>query len=175
MKLVEEKLMSPVNQNKILSNNELDFNIELKSKIYFYFSYFNIEIQTDIKEEDNDINNFECPGIINFDSELNKNIFKYNSKNLKYKNNNPLISPCKKKNTFDLQININNNNENEKSEKIASIIPIILPQINSPTLKGNFNTKKNNIFEEANNLNANNINKDFTTKNIHRKSLKVYK
>ena len=34
--------------------------------------------------------------------------------------------------------------DNEKPEKLPVIIPIILPRIHSPTLKGNFNTRKTN-------------------------------
>ena len=80
-------------------------------------------------------------------------------------------------------VNIKNKEDNmidsEKAEKLAVIIPIILPRINSPNLKGNFNTKKINHFDETTNFPENNAfpaNKNIiTSKNLHRASLKTYK
>lgn len=94
---------------------------------------------------------------------------------------NPIVSPIRKKNRFEVQSTTNKNqndnnalnNNDEKSEKVA-IIPIVLPRINSPTLKGNFNTKKINPFDETNNFTGINNNM-VSTKNIHRTSLKAYK
>ena len=97
-----------------------------------------------------------------------------------------MASPIRKKNNFDFQINninIKNKEDNmidsEKAEKLAVIIPIILPRINSPNLKGNFNTKKINHFDETTNFPENNAfpaNKNIiTSKNLHRASLKTYK
>jgi len=95
-----------------------------------------------------------------------------------------MASPIKKKNNFDFQINninIKDSNmiDSEKAEKLAAIIPIILPRINSPNLKGNFNTKKINHFDETNFPANNNAfpasSNVITAKNIHRTSLKAYK
>ena len=94
---------------------------------------------------------------------------------LKFKNNIS-ISPIRKKGNAELQINNKNTNLdidiiNNKTDKVA-IIPIVLPRINSPSLKGNFNTRKINLGETANNFSeVNNIN---SNKNI-RASLKAYK
>ena len=122
--------------------------------------------------------------LININNDGNKNNkFRYNPKSLKSKTN-PIVSPIRKKTKYVIQItnNINNNEkkennykeiykEDEKTDKV-NIIPIILPRIHSPTLKGNFNTRKTNQFDETNNFAGINV---FNNKNLNRASLKAYK
>ena len=122
---------------------------------------------------------------INFDGNKTK---KFNINNHpKSLQNKPLngfnqgISPVRKKSKFDNLVILNNNqgekrennNENDKLEKV-NIIPIILPRINSPNLKGNFNTKKSNVFDETSNFIGIGININ-SNKNINRPTLKAYK
>lgn len=112
----------------------------------------------------------------------------YNGKSLKFKPNFSISpSPVRKKDKNELQSTTNilkkeiNNpiSENDIPDKI-SIIPIVLPRIDTPSiasLKGKNLSKNsvNNLRETANNFSEINNNNNMKSKNINRASMRVYR